>query len=137
MKFIQYNLTGKVVEQYLTDVKHLKANPVAEKVRITMNSGKKYVGFWDTFIENHKLPDKIKVSRYDLDEETGKLRSNKDIADYVPVKRITKIEAILYSNPRWGTRATNKFVFAKPVKFDSDKDPFFKNWSKKNTQQNS
>lgn len=134
MKFIQYNLAGEVVDQYSTDVKHLKANPVGEKVRITMNDGKKYVGFWDTFIENHKLPDKIKVSRYDLDEKTGKLRSAKDIADYVPIKKIAKVEAILHSNPRWGTRATNKFVFSKPVKIDPERDPFFKNWPHKNTQ---
>lgn len=85
----------------------------------------------------HQLPVEIKVGRYDLDEKTGELRSDKEIVDYVSLKEITKVEAILHSNPRWGTQATNKFVFAKSVKFDPDKDPFFKNWPQKNTQQNS
>lgn len=136
MKFIQYNLTGAVVEEYSTDIRQWTAYPLGEKVRITTNTGEEYVGFWNTFIMDHQLPTEIKVGRYDLDEETGKLRSNKDIADYVPLKKIVKVEAILHSNPRWGTRATNKFVFAKPVKIDPEISSFFKNWSHKNTQQN-
>ncbi|WP_242360822.1 hypothetical protein [Limosilactobacillus antri] len=116
MKFIQYNLTGAVVEEYSSDISKWSAYPLGEKVRITTNTGKEYVGFWNTFIMDHQLPTEIKVGRYDLDEETGKLRSNKDIADYVPLKEIAKVEAVLHSNPRWGTRATNKFAFAKPVK---------------------
>lgn len=133
MKFIQYNLAGEVVKQYSADVIQWEAYPLGEKVRITTNEGKEYVGFWDTFIENHKLPDKIKVSQYDLDEETGKLKSNEDIANYVSVKKIAKVEAILYSNPRWGTRATNKFTFTEPVKIDPQNDPF-KNWPQNSTQ---
>ena len=75
MKFIQYNLTGDVGKEYSTDINQWKSYPLGEKVRITTNDRKEYVGFWDTFIENHKLPTEIKISRYDLDEETGKLRS--------------------------------------------------------------
>lgn len=127
MKFIQYDLTGDVVEEYSTDINQWAAYPLGEKVRITTNTGEEYVGFWNTFIVDHQLPDEIKVGRYDLDEETGELRSNKDIADYVPVKKIVKVEAILHSSPRWGTRATNEFVFAKPVKIDPERNPFFKN----------
>lgn len=54
---------------------------------------------------DNQLRAEIKVGRYDLDEETGKLRSDKEIADYVPIKEITKLEAI---SPRCGTRSTNK-----------------------------
>lgn len=111
MKFIQYNLTGDVVEEYSTDISKWTTYPLGEKVRITTNTGEEYVGFWNTFIMDHQLPTEIKVGRYDLDKETGKLRSNKDIADYVPLKEIAKVEVILHSNPRWGTRATNKFSF--------------------------
>ena len=137
MKFVQYNLTGKVVKQYSVDACRWEDYPLGEKVRITTKAGKEYVGFWNTFIMKHQLPVEIKVGRYDLDEKTGELRSDKEIVDYVSLKGITKVEAILHSNPRWGTQATNKFVFAKSVKFDPDKDPFFKNWPQKNTQQNS
>ncbi len=56
---------------------------------------------------------------------------------YVPVKKIVKVEAILHSNPRWGTRVTNKFAFVKPVKIDPERNSFFKNWPQKSTQQNS
>ena len=94
------------------------AYPLGEKERITTNDGDEYVGFWNTFIMDRQLPTEIKIGRYDLDEKTGKLRSAKDIADYVPIKKFAKVEAILHSDPRWGTRATNKFVFAKPIKFN-------------------
>ena len=50
MKFIQYNLSGKIVEQYSCDFDQLKANPIGEKVRITTDDGKIYIGFWDTFL---------------------------------------------------------------------------------------
>lgn len=40
--------------------------------------GKEYVGFWNTFIMDHQLPTEIKIGRYDLDEKTGELRSDKD-----------------------------------------------------------
>ncbi|WP_235972086.1 hypothetical protein [Limosilactobacillus urinaemulieris] len=96
MKFIQYNLAGKVVKQYSADVSQWEAYPLGEKVRITTNDGKEYVGFWNTFIMNHQLPTEIKISSYDLDEETGKLRSANDIEAYVPVKKIVKVEAILH-----------------------------------------
>lgn len=129
MKFIQYNLAGDVVKEYSTDISQWEAYPLGEKVRITTNEGKEYVGFWNTFIMDHQLPAEIEVGRYDLDEETGKLRSNKEIADYVSIKKIAKVEAILHSNPRWGTRATNKFFFSKPVKANPGLD-LFKNWLK-------
>lgn len=73
MKFVQYNLSGKVVEQYSCDFDQLKANPigekVGEKVRVTMDDGKISVGFWDTFLGQGKVQI-AEISRYDLDEKT-------------------------------------------------------------------
>ena len=126
MKFIQYNLAGKAVEQYSCDFDQLKANPIGEKVRVTMDDGKICVGFWDTFLGQGKVQT-VEISQYDLDEETSKLRSFNSIVTFVPTSRITKLEAILHSNLRWGTGPTNKFEFPKPVKIDPELDPF-KNW---------
>lgn len=124
--FIQYNLSGKIVEQYSCDFDQLKANPIGEKVRITTDDGKIYIGFWDTFLGQGTVQT-AEISRYDLDEKTSNLRSSNSIVTFIPINRITKLEAILHSNPRWGTRPTNKFEFSKPVKIDSKQDPF-KNW---------
>lgn len=126
MKFIQYNLAGKVVEQYSCDFDQLKANLIGEKVRVTMDNGKICVGFWDTFLGKGKVQT-AEISQYDLDEKTSKLRSFNSIVAFVPTSRIAKLEAILHSNPRWGMGPTNKFEFSKPVKIDPELDPF-KNW---------
>lgn len=126
MKFIQYNLAGKVVEQYSCDFDQLKANPIGEKVRVTMDNGKICVGFWDTFLGQGKVQT-AEISQFDLDEKTSKLRSFNSIVTFVPTIRIAKLEAILHSNPHRGTGPTNKFEFSKPVKIDPELDPF-KNW---------
>lgn len=123
MKFIQYNLSGKIVEQHSCEFDQLKANPIGEKVRVTINNGKIYIGFWDTFLGQGKVQT-AEISQYDLDKKTSKLRSSNSIVTFVPINRITKLEAILHNNPRWGTRPTNKFEFSKPVKIDSKQDPF-------------
>lgn len=107
--FIQYNLSGKIVEQYSCDFDQLKANPIGEKVRITTDDGKIYIGFWDTFLGQGTVQT-AEISRYDLDEKTSNLRSSNSIVTFIPISRITKLEAILHSNPRWGTRPTNKFL---------------------------
>lgn len=130
MKFIQYNLSGEVVEENEFTMTSFKANPIGQKVRITTNAGKVYVGFWDTIISGQLLPKQIKISRYDLDNLTGKLKTSKNITDFVPINEISKIEAILHSNPCWGTRPTNKFAFFKPIRIDQ-KIAFFKKRSKK------
>ncbi|TSO26720.1 hypothetical protein [Lactobacillus sp. LL6] len=116
IKFIQYSLSGKIIKEaeFLIDL--FKENPIGEKVRITLINNKQYIGFWDTLIEDQLLPEKIKVSCYDLDEVTGSLKSSKNITSYVPVNRIFKIEVILHSNPRWGVPITNKFIFIKSLK---------------------
>ncbi|AVK62207.1 hypothetical protein C5Z25_10660 [Lactobacillus sp. CBA3605] len=131
MKFIQYNLSGKIVEQYSCDFDQLTDNPIGEKVKVTMDDGKMYIGFFDTFI-GQGIIQAVEISQYDLDEETSKLRSFNSIVTFVPTNRITKLEAILHSNPRWGIRPTNKFEFSKPVKIELDQ---FKNWPTKNSTQ--
>lgn len=115
MEFIQYNLLGNIIYEGTFTITR---NPLGQKVRVTTTDDKVYIGFWGAFAMNHQLPDKIKIDRYDLDEATGKLRSFKNISDFVPAIKIVKVEAILYSNPRWGTRPTNKFIFVKPEKTD-------------------
>ncbi|MGN1282308.1 MAG: hypothetical protein ACI4UB_00620 [Limosilactobacillus sp.] len=131
MEFIQYNLPGEIVEQYSCDFAQLKANPIGEKVRVTMDDGKIYIGFWDTFL-GQGLVQTAEISRYDLDEKTSQLRSSNSMVTFVPTHQIAKLEAILHSNPRWGTGPTNKFMFAKAAK---PKPDFFKEWPKENGTQ--
>lgn len=131
MKFIQYNLSGKIVEQYSCNFDQLKANPIGEKVRVTMDDSKIYIGFWDSFLGQSKIQT-AEVSQYDLNEETAKLKSSNMVVIFVPTNRIAKLEVILHSNPRWGTVLTNKFEFSKPVKIKSD---FLRKWPGKNGTQ--
>lgn len=81
MKFIQYSLAGKVVEQYSCDFDQLKDNLIGEKVRVTMDNGKICVGFWDTFLGQGKVQT-AEISQYDLDEKTSKLRSFNSIVTF-------------------------------------------------------
>ena len=47
MQFTQYNLSGKVVDQYYLDsFNELTSYPLGQKTRITMNDQKEYVDFW-------------------------------------------------------------------------------------------
>lgn len=94
-----------------------------------MDDGRIYIGFLDTFIGQNAIQT-VEVSQYDLNEETSELRSNESIVTFIPTNKIIKLEAIQYSNPRWGTKPTNKFEFAKPVKIDPELEPF-KNWLRK------
>ncbi|WP_300956083.1 MULTISPECIES: hypothetical protein [Lactobacillus] len=129
MKFIQYDLSGEIIEQYSCDFNQLKVNPISEKVRVTMNDGKVYIGFWNTFLGQSKVQI-AEISQYDLDEEASELRSSNSLVTFIPTNRIAEIEAILHSNPRWGTRPTNKFEFAKPVNMNLISQ-LFKNWPSK------
>ncbi len=66
------------------------------------------------FYKNNGILDHEEV----LNENTHKLIRN-DLEKYnktykkIIIKNITSIDAILYSNPRWGGRLTNKFEFIK------------------------
>ena len=111
MEYIQYSLFGEVRDEQHYSIDRLLTNPVGEKVKVTLVNDTECIGFWDTYVENNKLPEKIKISRYDLDEEKGELRSSKSIEERILTKDIVKVEAILYSNPRWRVPPTNKFKF--------------------------
>lgn len=129
MKFIQYSLTGEVIEQYSCDFDQLNTHPVGKKVKVTMNDGKTYVGFWNVW-QGQKVVEVAEINKYDLDESTAKLRSNNVLTTFVPTSKISQIEAIVHSNPRWGIRPSNKFEFQEPVKIDTNA-AFFKNWSRR------
>lgn len=107
MKLIVYKLSGEI--DYEGEFV-INRTPLGQKVRVTTSDGEVYIGFWKTQALRGVLPDMIEVLRYDLDETTATLRSNNDTIDSVPLDKIVKIEAILFSNPRWGVRPTNKFV---------------------------
>lgn len=107
MKLIVYKLSGEI--DYEGEF-IINRTPLGQKVRVTTSDGEVYIGFWNTPALHGELPDVIEVLQYDLDESTAKLRSYNDTIDSVPLDKIVKIEAILYSNPRWGVRPTNKFV---------------------------
>lgn len=92
------------VKHYLDDFNKLTTYPLGQKVRITMNDQKEYVGFWSEPFEPFSVKT-ITLIQYNLDESTGKLRKldfDGDITISIPVDGIAKIEAILYSSPRWG-----------------------------------
>ena len=71
MEYIQYSLSGEVRDKQDYSIDRFLINPVGEKVKVTLVNGTECIGFWDTYVENNKLPEKIKISRYDLDEEKG------------------------------------------------------------------
>ncbi|MCT3602015.1 hypothetical protein EFS28_03950 [Lactobacillus acidophilus] len=51
-----------------------------------------------------------------MDFKTGHLRSSNMVTIFMPLDIITKIEAILYSNPRWGLPPFNEFLFSSEIK---------------------
>lgn len=79
------------------------------------------------------MPKLLEIYRYDLNEETATLRGSDGSTIFIPVEIIEKIEAISHSNPRWGTRSTNKFTFSSTIKFDPNSD-LFKDWPKKRNE---
>lgn len=98
MEFIQYNQAGRIAKRCICELNQLKRSPLGYKVRVTLNDKKQYIGFWDTFLG---LDTKIvEISKYDLDENTGELRSGNSLVTFIPANKIFRLEAILYSNPR-------------------------------------
>ena len=89
-------------------------------VRCTMQSGEVYEGYSDVIGDAA-----MRAANWDgknmylwkwahWDEETQKLTGDKitryDMYSFlVPVEEIARIEAILYSGPRWGGRLSNHF----------------------------
>ena len=90
-------------------------------VKCHMKNGSIQIGFADPYRTCNRaeytgeIKDIIYLWTWDnIDETMHQLVGNGDdkySQTYIPVKieYITRIDAILYSNPRWGVRLTNKF----------------------------
>ena len=125
-----YTLSGEVRNTRLIDWYDKNCYPLGQKVRITDLRGNIYVGFWNTYLEETP-PDNIEIINYDFSKKRNKLSFRHDRRINVPRNTIVKVEAILYSNPRWGAQLTNEFVFNtnSSDKQEPIKDDPFKNWS--------
>lgn len=101
------------------------ANTNGMLIKCYMNNGTTEVGYSDSYRTHYedeydgKVHDYIYLWTWDnIDEDKHKLIGN-DIEKYsktykkIIIKDINDIDAILYSNPRWGGRLTNKFEFIK------------------------
>lgn len=119
-KIIFYKLNGEISKiEELTNENLCHINGMM--ARCTLKDGSEIVGFSDSFTQRdinlygHKLHDNIFLWTWDnLDEENHKLigdENNKYNQTFKKVitDEIIKVESILYSNPRWGGRLTNKF----------------------------
>ena len=94
-------------------------------VKCHMKNGFVQIGFADSYGAHdlsritHRVKDIIYLWTWDnIDETTHQLIGtgvDKYSQTYIPVKieYITQIDAILYSNPRWGGLLTNKFYIDK------------------------
>ncbi|WP_196029984.1 hypothetical protein [Longicatena caecimuris] len=126
-EIVYYTLSGEIKnKEKLTVDSIVKCNGM--KVRCWLNDNSQKVGFMDAFRihdENNYdgiIKDYINICTFDnLDENKNQLIGY-DNSKYdqtcikVDIEDIEKIEAILHSNPRWGTRLTNEFKFNKRVK---------------------
>lgn len=61
MKFIQYSLAGRIIEEAEFSGASFDAYPIGQKVRITTCDEKIYVGFWGTFMEKIKFHKKSRL----------------------------------------------------------------------------
>ena len=121
-KIVFYKLNGQVKSEEILTKENLE-HIHGMMTKCTMVNGIEEVGFADpTGVYNEKIydgriHDYIYLWTWDsLNEETGDLIGDGDEKynqTYKPVKidDIEKVEAITYSNPRWGGKLTNKFEF--------------------------
>lgn len=120
----KYRLSGKVIESRFIDLDEITKRDysnLGQKVRITTKDGKAYAGFADEPYHTGRGKS-LTLMCYDIDYEKHKLRSSNMTITFIPLDIVVKIEAILYSNPRWGTGLTNKFEFSKPVKYTPEEE---------------
>ncbi len=123
-KITFYKANGEVKsEEILTKENLMHISGMMTKCYL--KNGKEEVGFAD-FESVHnkedydgKIQDYIYLWTWDnLDEENGKL-VGKDNEKYnqtfrkIAIDEIERVEAIIYSNARWGGKLTNKFEFYK------------------------
>lgn len=108
VKLIVYSLSGKIMESQLIEPQSIEKKTLGERVRITLNDEKIYEGLTDNTFGS-KTEKKLVLFQYDIDEEYNKLRSSKVINIYIPLEKIAQVEAIKFSNLRWGSPLTNRF----------------------------
>lgn len=121
-KITFYKLNGQVKSEEIFTKENLEhINGMMTKC--TMANGTEEVGFADPTgacnkeSYDGKIHDYIYLWTWDyLDENTGNLIGNDDekynqTFKAVKIDEIEKIDTIIYSNPRWGGRLTNKFEF--------------------------
>lgn len=121
-KIIYYNNDGSFNKEEELSLENLKQT-VGKMSKCTMLDKTEITGFADPLrvYENSPLPfddeahDFIYLWKWEnLDEETHQLigANNKkynQINQKVEIEEILKMECILYSNPRWGGKLTNRF----------------------------
>ena len=121
-KITLYKLNGvidKVLKLNIDNIKGLNGM----KLKCHLFNGEDKIGFADVYRTHEKeefdneVHDYINLWTFDmLDENTHQLvgeEENKYKQTFIKVRidDIDNIEAILHSNPRWGTRLTNNFCF--------------------------
>ncbi len=125
-KIIFYNNNGTFYREEDLTLENLRYT-AGMMSKCSMSDGTIYTGFADPFRVNPKssLPfdnevhDFIYLSKWEnLDEESHQLIGNDNekynqIYQKVEIEKISKMECILYSGPRWGGRLTNRFDYFK------------------------
>lgn len=121
-KITFYKLDGQVKSEELLTKENLE-HISGMMTKCIMRDGTEEVGFADPTgaYDKEKYSEKVEEYIYlwtwdNLNEETGELAEDDDgkyNQTFKPVKidDIEKVEAIIYSNPRWGGKLTNKFEF--------------------------
>lgn len=116
VEFIQYNLQGDV--KLKTNLDFTQNSFLGQKTRITINNDRQYTGFMNFTgktmpgtLQPAENPTVLELKRFDIDPQTKKVRSDNFTSIFIPSNCIIRVEAILYSNPRWGHYPNNEFQF--------------------------
>ena len=89
--------------------------PLGMKVKVFTADKKEHIGYLEYLLDFHGYVN-IYIYKF-LDEKNGKLIAPEGqdkyelIREKIYIKDMVYIDAILSSNPRWGTPLTNKFKF--------------------------
>lgn len=116
--FTRYEFNGELVESRFIDVNEItnrKYSCLGQMIRVTINNAESYEGFEDEPYLSGK-GNCLTLKWYDINYETFHLKSGNMTTIFIPLEIIDKIEAILYSNPRWGHPPINEFVFSQDLK---------------------
>lgn len=114
-----YSMSGKIKGKKTLNFETLEPDPLGEMARVTLKDGTVHEGYVEEpyirkGISSAKQVDYMTLFFFDVDPKTYKPRSSNLInKSKFPLKEIAKMEAILYSNPRWGHPPLSKFEFFK------------------------